>query len=714
MSATPIPITPSVRGLVVFILLLGFPSTQVSADEITTGPNCSCERYLSSAPQVNLIENFRQLGSRSVLPGGPLSPPQLELTNAEQQAQSEDSSLIPVHCRRWLRNQARRPLVTPSVAVRGNLLGGDSGSALRSRLNVDLPAASRILILYGTYSGEYANFAAAGMDRECEATNSDCRLRRLRRRFASFSEAIPQIQGLTDSDVRTLQFFHRMLVTEDLDLILQEIRSGRDGLSEEEFLNAIQILGLRAGAHDYNFTRAGQSNSPRLPRNQVLRATANNLALGWLEPRDPAESQFEFRNHLLPGGVCRDITLLLAQLLEAKGFRNVAIVGYTALNGRHASVIAESYTQPGLYRTLNYGERITRTDLDGAQLLHQGPGDVTTAYRIYDSSGIPLAVVPSQLGLVLNEMAGMDNRDWYLGATRQQSSLVSAGLAFGPQRRIQTRFYHGSDGTGRPLTGVGVDARIGNRESRGELHAGVTTAVQALPREPGGNTYDTQVGHLHAAVTGTLRTTRFRMSPTTTGRLSATSRTTVSAHRALSGPGEGASEVVAIPQLSFQSEMRHQPRAGGVTIETTIGVSAYLLPPDVGISTTVEVGLVAPQVFATATASAPIGGVRAYASTTGVIDGLGPRGSAEVGVVGSQATGAISVSGRLGESESRLAEGSIRRITGRVQVAPSPHVRASAQVSVPLEEAQSPSQGVEVQGSVSLHFKGERSENEAR
>lgn len=701
----------TVQGLIVFLLILGSPNAQILADEVTTGPNCGCERFLRSSPQVNLIENFRQLGSRSVLPGGPLSSPQLELSTA-QQSQNEDSSLIPAHCRRWLRTQTR-PQMRATVAFRGNLFGGDSSPSLRSRLNVDLPAASRILTLYGVYSGEYANFAAAGMDQECEATNTVCRLRRLRRRFASFSDAIPQIQGLTASDARTLQFFHRMLVAEDLDLVLQEIRSGRDGLSEEEFLNAIQILGLRAGAHDYNFRRAAQNNSPRLPRNQVLRATANNLALGWLEPRDPSESQFEFRNHLLPGGVCRDITLVLAQLLEAKGFRNVAIIGYTALNGRHASVIAESYTQPGLYRTLNYGERITRANLDGAQLLHQGPRDVTTAYRVYDSSGVPLAVVPSQLGLVLNEMAGMDNRDWYLGATRQQGSLVSAGLTFGPRGLIQTRFYHGSDGTGRPLTGVGVDARFGNRESRAELHAGVTTAVQALPREPGGTTYDTQVGHLHAALTGTLRTTRYRMSATTTGRLSATARTTVSAHQALTGPEEGASEIVAIPQLSFQSEMRHQPRAGGVVIETTIGVSAYLLPPDVGISTTAEVRLVGPQVHATATASAPIRGVRAYASTTGVIDGIGPRGSAEVGVVGSQAAGAISVSGRVGDSESRLAEGSIRRITGRIQVAPSPHVRASAQVSVPLEEAQSPSQGVEAQGTVSLHFKGERSEHEA-
>ena len=180
-----------------------------------------------------------------------------------------------------------------------------------------------------------------------------------------------------------------------------------------------------------------------------------------------------------PIGVCRDIHMCMGQILSDMGNEGrVYGLSFASPGNYHVTLVATDPNNPNRIHTMNYAERGTndRPGIAGLAQDHTIP-DVGISYRLWrpdgDGGGEMVAALPSQVGLVLNEMTGGQNQRDFDPTVRQDYSLIQAGGTYGPWNG---RVFTAGLANGDRLLGVATSVRWGDESNpeRGQVFDGVS------------------------------------------------------------------------------------------------------------------------------------------------------------------------------------------------------------------------------------------------
>jgi|GEM_PF-2814172 len=168
-------------------------------------------------------------------------------------------------------------------------------------------------------------------------------------------------------------------------------------------------------------------------------------------------------------GVCRDIHMCMAHVLQKMGnVGNVYGLSYATPGNYHVSLVASDPNNPSRVHNINYNSVNVADDRTGSAALAQDHDipDVGISYRLWkpdgNGGGTMVASLPSQMGLVLNEVTGgINTRDFDPNIT-QDYNLISAGPGYGP---FGIRAFAAELANGDKVLGVATNVRWGDRPS---------------------------------------------------------------------------------------------------------------------------------------------------------------------------------------------------------------------------------------------------------
>lgn len=112
-------------------------------------------------------------------------------------------------------------------------------------------------------------------------------------------------------------------------------------------------------------------------------------------------------------GVCRDMAVAVASSLKTMGVDQSYVVAYQTANGGHAVVLAHDPNNPSKTYNLNYNY-VTSTESGSSTSHLRVDGtipSVGTQMRIFTAEGRPITVLPSHLGIALEEISGRRARE---------------------------------------------------------------------------------------------------------------------------------------------------------------------------------------------------------------------------------------------------------------------------------------------------------------
>ncbi len=178
-------------------------------------------------------------------------------------------------------------------------------------------------------------------------------------------------------------------------------------------------------------------------------------------------------------GVCRDIHMCMAHVMRQMGNQgNVYGLSYATPGNYHVSLVATDPRNPNRVHNINYDTINVANDRIGAAALAQDHDipDVGISYRLWrpdgQGGGEMVASVPSQMGLVLNEVTGGNNVRTYDQNTTSDYSLASVGTSYGPWG---LRAFASQLANGDQVLGVATDVRWGDSpESGGRVFNGLS------------------------------------------------------------------------------------------------------------------------------------------------------------------------------------------------------------------------------------------------
>ena len=140
---------------------------------------------------------------------------------------------------------------------------------------------------------------------------------------------------------------------------------------------------------------------------------------------------FEGIRNDIDAGVCRDISTAQAQVLQGLGVDNVYVIAFATFDSGHATVMAQDNEDPSRIVHLNYGEATAQylnSDLFNQNTTLPNNG---TVVQIYNADGEALDVIPSEVGHVLLQTAGMDVKDFGAGINRRGIRTISVDYLTG-------------------------------------------------------------------------------------------------------------------------------------------------------------------------------------------------------------------------------------------------------------------------------------------
>ena len=156
-----------------------------------------------------------------------------------------------------------------------------------------------------------------------------------------------------------------------------------------------------------------------------------------------------------PVGVCRDMVLCQAQILEGMGNKgNVYALTYSTPGSYHSTLVATDPSRPTDVHKINYNMTNLESQIGGVAALNQtAMPDVGITYRIFKPSGEMVSSLPSEMGLVLNEMTGGVNNENFDPFIRSHYNIASAKLRY---KSLHGNVFTGRLTTGDPVFGVGT------------------------------------------------------------------------------------------------------------------------------------------------------------------------------------------------------------------------------------------------------------------
>ena len=238
-------------------------------------------------------------------------------------------------------------------------------------------------------------------------------------------------ESLSDSD----WLLRNLIVSSEPSDRMALYREAGQIMSFDSQIQFISKLGLEMFSHyDHERADAGISANEAVDGNDIL----DNL---------------ETSNDM---GVCRDIVMNQAQILEGMGNKgNVYGLSFAVPGSMHMALLATDPNNPNRIHKINGNQdSIEEEQLGIAALSQDESPDVGITYRVWRPDGKMISSLPSQMGLVLNEMTGGVNNQDYDPFIRQDYDIAQIYAGYGS---VNGRIFATNLSNGDPIHGVATN-----------------------------------------------------------------------------------------------------------------------------------------------------------------------------------------------------------------------------------------------------------------
>jgi hypothetical protein len=280
------------------------------------------------------------------------------------------------------------------------------------------------------------------------------------------ADAIFQNVGvsLTKDQIQLMQAYDQVLQSGTEKNLLNMIKSNRLGLSREQTLTLVQMVGYRLSQnYDYSRSNAGINAKGPVTGDELLGASLFNTRIGFAGPDSVVSNTPEY------AGVCRDIASFQGKMLDAAGFKNTYVVDFAQKNGSyHVTVVTQDPENKKTIYKFNYANLVTASGTDGSRVLYQGTSDASLTYRISKPGSNSVAQLPSEAGKLLAETSGFDVRVLDPLA-RPTASIVAPGANFGEKGQYGARVFAAHDGNGIEYAGAAGNITWGQSDQGSQV-----------------------------------------------------------------------------------------------------------------------------------------------------------------------------------------------------------------------------------------------------
>ncbi len=276
-----------------------------------------------------------------------------------------------------------------------------------------------------------------------------------------------------------------MIASQSQELSSRALEAGKFGLSFEEKIYISQNLGdVMASNYDYARADEGTGAEGVVTKNELYSAIRENIE----------------------AGVCRDIATAQASALNDLGVSNVYVIGFSTIDGGHATVIAQDKENPSQVVHINYGDVSLQSSLTSG-IFNQNTyaPDAGSAIQIYDAFGKTIDKVPSEVGYILLKTAGLNPEDYGAGVSRRGVHLVSVDYVSG---NVKVTMSGASTASGNQVASLGGTYTVQDSENATVKIGG---ALNLHKRET--NEYSLQNTGFLLGLETSLRTNKYDFGP---------------------------------------------------------------------------------------------------------------------------------------------------------------------------------------------------------
>jgi len=192
--------------------------------------------------------------------------------------------------------------------------------------------------------------------------------------------------------------------------LAREMKSQSFGRKVDFLANVLSYLGDN---YDYSSLNENNSMDIRVTDMEMLGAIGESIRTG-----QPVEA-----------GVCRHMHQFAIKMAAAIGIKNPYTVGFTTTEYGHMTLVMEDPNDPTKVVQLNYGSKSETRGLTGPEALNQNHSIPSTgiAFNLFNSNSKHAINLPTELGGVLNRMAGGEDQD-LSPDYRSKSQIIQVGV----------------------------------------------------------------------------------------------------------------------------------------------------------------------------------------------------------------------------------------------------------------------------------------------
>jgi hypothetical protein len=601
-----------------------------------------------------------------------------------ERARIQNSTSIPPECKAQLLKELGRNSF--SFSIRGNAGAGRTQSTLGSSTNVWPEQFQQADSLYSQYNGLYGSFQGS-----CGGISPQQCYQSFAAQFKANPNGVASQYGssFAPGDVQVLQAYQSVIMTGNEKDALAFISAKKDGLSKDQFLEMIQMVGARM-SDDYQYARAqiGPAYQGIVTGDQILQAALNNTQQGYLGYYDGMETY---------AGVCRDIATLQAKMLQARGFPNSLVLTYAVagIDFHVTSITQDPDDATKIYR-FNYDHMVTITDADGPIALFQqnsgrviGVPDTGINYYLSKPEGAVVADVPSEMGKFLAEAAGFDIHQMDPMA-RTTSSMLGASYLHDSENQKDTlgaRAIFGQDGVGGQYAGGAADYTYG----QGTWHPGKVGIFVGVENRPGavyGTDGNDTMAIMYLQEEQHVITPALKLKHDITIRLD-TSLTALALFAGMLPGGPDAKDLQLDGDVRLRSELRMEQSSFGGKLQSTYRAGVDVNPGFADIRNIYLYEDLRPTLNSAYVSTDQRlrihGKMVLLAALTAAFDELGARGQATLGIATKKFAATAFVSGRLTNGTALYEDNTLRRVGASLTYAPNKHIKIMLTGQMPIE-----------------------------
>ena len=661
-----------------YLFLVFFLASYAFAEENCHTDSCECEQYRHLVPMVQQANEAARLNLLSMRTAEGRESLRLRL---------EADSLIPEPCRSIILASTPKVTIVARVGVASDF--------------VHLPYSESAMRLWDAYGFLMANFKfrCSGVTdySACISARGEEAYQRFREKLASGSaEEIHEIlqglgmynpvPGLNPSDIKLIQIYDDLLnstneqaIYDKLDKISKDIKTDQKNL-------ILQMWGKRLVCN-YDNDRLNRLNGRHagvVTPDELLLASQANTLTGFCEGNMSGGVRM---------GVCRDIAIFLSRMAQHMGFRNSYVTSMATIRGEYH--VANNYQDPDEWSRifhLNY-EYLSSPYAGDSRALFGGHEDTTLNYRVFKPDGQMVADLPSEFGKFMAEAAGFDPLTLD-PMVQLHGSMFGTATSIGKSDNLELRLGVGSDGIGNEYIFGGSSLKYGQRgKFPGRFSLLVANQERRFVEEdakPG----EVNLNVLYGQLEQRYRAKRIRFNPNLAARLDAIASLIFAGVRTSGGEYDG--EIGGQVDMRLNGEASMDVSAWKKRLFSTYKIGIQTVPGSSEVRNNEHVydlvnDVILNQLVFSARgrlqlAKTPEGRVALHYLTTLLIDGLGARGRAEIGLGNEKYGQTVEVVGRLSNDTAPFVDGSGRRLAGSAYWNPSKSMSVVIRGSAPLED----------------------------